>query len=461
MTQLNKSRRVLLICNDVIGPHMTGPAIRYWEFARVLHQYFSVMLAIPPHVQAASSPETLNPYFEVRLCQTQADLRALTQTADVMITVGANLSAYPFLVQTTKPLVVDMYIPFMLENLHRSAGKPIAERYALNQGDRGAHTLQIRAADFIICASEKQKDYWLGWLSALGRVNTYTYQDEPTLAKLINVVPFGLPSEPPVHQKQVLKGVHPAIGREDQLILWGGGLWEWLDPYTLIKAMSLLSTHHPQLKLVFLGVSSPNPGSAKMETAAKAIRLSQDLGLYEKSVFFNDWALYHERQNYLLEADVGASLHLDHIETRFSFRTRFLDYIWAGLPILTTAGDIISEEVTWWGLGQVVPCGEVEPVGQALLDLLATPNLRQHYQASFERIRASYEWETVMRPLIQFCNAPYFAADRPYLKQIPMIESGQSEIWSLPGKVRQTLKHFGLTGLSYKIQEYLRWKLQK
>ena len=47
-------------------------------------------------------------------------------------------------------------------------------------------------------------------------------------------------------------------------------------------------------------------------------------------MFFNeDWVAYDDRQNYLLEADVGVSTHLDHVETEFSFRTRILDYLWA------------------------------------------------------------------------------------------------------------------------------------
>jgi glycosyltransferase involved in cell wall biosynthesis len=331
----------------------------------------------------------------------------------------------------------------------------------LHQASRGAHTLQIRAADFIICASEKQKDFWLGWLSALGRVNPYTVHDDPTLAKLIEVVPFGLPREAPVHRRQVLKGVYKTIAAEDKVILWGGGIWNWLDPYTLIKAMALISDTHPDIKLLFMGVKSPNSASAKMETAAKAIKLSQELGLYDRQVFFNDWAPYQERENYLLEADIGANLHLSHIETRFSFRTRFLDYIWARLPILTTEGDIMSDEVARWGLGKVVKNDDADRVSQALVELLTTPDLRQQYQPRFEQIRVRYEWETVMAPLIKFCEAPYRAADKHYLKRITLAEAGTSAWWSLPGKVWQTVRNYGAMSLIPKAKEYLKWKLQR
>lgn len=440
---------------------MTGPAIRYWEFANVLNNYFSVILAVSPLVQANSAPAELAPTFEVILCKTPAELEALTHNTDVIITVGANLSLYPFLAKTTKPLVVDMYIPFILEGLQKYEAESVDKRNMFFEGHRGVHTIQVRVADFILCASEKQKDYWLGWLSALGRINPYTHQDDPTLQKLIALVPFGLPQQSAVHTRPVLKGVYKGIARDDRVILWGGGLWNWLDPQTLIKAMPDVSRRHPNVKLFFMGTKSPNPHSARMDGPARAVKLSQELGLYNKTVFFNEWVPYQERQNYLLEADIGATLHLNHIETRFSFRTRFLDYIWAGLPILATEGDVISEEVARWKLGQVVRSGDIDHVTQALVELLEIPDLRQRYESRFEQVRLDYAWETVMAPLVEFCQAPYIAPDKPHLKHIPLVEKGTSSWWSLPGKSLQTVRSYGVKGLTHRARDYLQWKLKR
>ena len=80
----------------------------------------------------------------------------------------------------------------------------------------------------------------------------------------------------------------------------------------------------------------------------------------DHTVFFNDgWVPYAERGAWLAEADIGVSAHFDDIETRFAFRTRLLDYLWAGLPIVTTramsfptssrsaGSDERSESETW------------------------------------------------------------------------------------------------------------------
>ena len=74
-----------------------------------------------------------------------------------------------------------------------------------------------------------------------------------------------------------------------------------------------------------------------MAMAAEAVALAEELGLRDRVVFFNfGWVPYAERGRYLLEADVAVSAHFDDIETRFAFRTRFLDCLWAGLPVVTT-----------------------------------------------------------------------------------------------------------------------------
>jgi hypothetical protein len=94
--------------------------------------------------------------------------------------------------------------------------------------------------------------------------------------------------------------------------------------------------------LFFMGARHPNPQESERKGLRETIALSRELGLDGRAVFFNDWVPYAERENYLLEADVGVSLHRDHLETHFAFRTRFLDCLWAGLPIITTRGDVIS-----------------------------------------------------------------------------------------------------------------------
>lgn len=453
----SKRQRVLLLCNDTVGENMAGPGIRYWEFARVLAAAgLEVTLAVLPGV-SVSDPIQSAPFH---YCRNAGDVRALAAESDVIVTHGMPLSTFPFLVELGKPLALDFYVPYVLEKLHIDTSTVAGEHVLAHESYLRAQAFQARQADFVICASEKQRDYWLGVMAALGRVNPYTHRDDPSLRRLIDVVPFGLPAEPPRHERQVLKGVHPGISAQDKVLLWGGGIWNWLDAPTLIRAMSHLFEKRPDIKLFFMGTQRPNLQTDKMQAVARAISLSQELGLLERTVLFNDWVPYDERANYLLEADVGVSLHKDHLETRFSFRTRFLDYLWAVLPILATRGDVLSEQIASQGLGRVVEPGDVAGVVEAILDLVDTPDRRQVYRPRFEQAAAAYRWETVARPLVEFCLAPRFAPDKAYLHSAPSLEIGPTPWWRLPAKAWRVLRHWGPAGLSRQIKQYRDWLLK-
>jgi len=208
----------------------------------------------------------------------------------------------------------------------------------------------------------------------------------------------------------MLKGVWLGIGPQDRVVLWGGGLWQWLDPLTAIRAMALVQAQRSDVRLVFPGTRHPNPDVPSMPVLQEALDLAQELGLLDRSVFFGNWISYDDWPSVLLESDVALSLHLDSVETRLAFRSRILDYVWAGLPMVVTEGAATSELVARFGLGQVVGYEDPEQVARGLLALLETP--RTDSAAAFGTAREALTWEKVAQPLIAFCRAPRRAPDK-------------------------------------------------
>lgn len=395
--------RILIVTHDVVGEAMAGPAIRCWEFARILAREMPVTLATP-HASSLC-PEG----FE--LVQYDGEqLEVLACESEVIILSGATLWRFPFLRSVDAPLVVDIYDPFLLESLPMLSREPVAERRRRHAETLDALTDLLVWGDYFLCSSEKQRDYWLGWLNALGRINPHTYDDDPTLRRLIDVVPFGVPDTPPEHTRSVVKGVRPGVAPTDHVVLWGGGIYNWFDPLTLIHAMDRVSSRRDDVKLVFLGIRHPNPKAGGDEMAQQTVALSRELGLYERCVFFNDWTPYNERENYLLEADVGISLHFAHLETHFSFRTRLLDCIWTALPIIVTHGGVLSSLVTEYQLGWVVDYESVDDVTAAILESVEAS--REGFKDRFAAVASQLRWTTVMKPLIDFCRKPRCARDR-------------------------------------------------
>src|SRR5262249_47387639 len=145
--------------------------------------------------------------------------------SDLVVFQGHLMTAYPELDHTDKVVVADIYDPFPLEVLEQSRDLPPTDRYLATNLATASMNNQLRRADFFLCASEKQRDYWLGSLAALGRINPATYDDSESLERLLAVVPFGVSDEVPRRTKPALKGVVDGIGPDDRVILWGGGVY--------------------------------------------------------------------------------------------------------------------------------------------------------------------------------------------------------------------------------------------
>ncbi len=398
---------LLVICHDVVDELMAGPGIRYWEMARALGRVLTVTLATP----GGSLP---GKGFSARVYHKGdwSSISPAVSTADVLMLSGDMLAEFPQLATCGKPLAIEATYPYTFEGLQLGSTLPLETQMPGFKGRLETARRAALAGDFFFCANERQRDYWLGVLDAFGRINPYTYAADKSLVQLINIVPFGLPSRRLRHTAPAIKGVIPGIQTTDRVILWGGGLWEWLDSLNLVRAVARVVEERPDVRLVFPGTRHPNPAVPEMPMHRRTRELSDHLGLTGKVVFFGDWVPYEVWPNYLLEADIGASLHFDTLETHFAFRTRVLDYIWAGLPMVVTGGDSTSELVTHYGLGEVVPPDDDEAVAAAIGRLLDTPNLREAYQKQFAQARPSFTWERACEPILRFCEQPSFAADR-------------------------------------------------
>lgn len=402
----SERRRIVIATSDTLTARMAGPAIRAWNMAKVLSREHDVRLVTKARCDVAHTD------FECRGGVDGAAWVELEAWCDVVIFQGFLLFENPRLASSDKVIVVDVYDPFHLEQLELSKHDPM-DRRALEVGQSvRVLNVQVSRGDFFMCASEKQRDFWLGQLSAMQRVNPFTYDQDESLESLIAVVPFGTPEEPPVRTGPGIRGVVDGIGPDDKVLLWGGGIYNWFDPITLISAVAKLRTRIPEVRLFFLGTKHPNPDVPEMKMAWEARELARSLGVLDTHVFFNDgWVPYEERQNYFLDADIGVSTHLDHVETEFSFRTRILDYFWASLPVVATAGDTLGALIEQRGVGLTVPAGDVDALEEALHRLLTDDELRAGCAANAGRVADDFRWSKVFEPLVAFCRRAERAPD--------------------------------------------------
>ncbi len=394
-------QRVLFITTDPLTEAMPGPAIRAWHLAEALASDHDVTLV------SSVACSRSHPKMDVRFADHQA-VAELCDWMTVLVGPGSVVTRYPNVRSTDKPVVIDVYDPYHLENLARWSTS-LDETDAVVRQLNDVVNQDLARGDFFLCASERQRDFWLGSLTAVGRVNARTHHGDEGLERLLAVVPFGVPAQPPAHDGPGLAGLLPPGGRAWPVILWGGGVYDWLDPITVLEAVHRLRGELPDIFLVFMGMGHPNPEIPAMPVAETLRTMADDLDMVPSSVAFNSsWVPYEQRGAALLDATIGVSTNLEHLEARFSFRTRVLDYLWAGLPTVLTAGDVLSQLVEDEDIGVAVPPGDVDAVAEGIRQMVDAPPSRETVRAAAQRFR----WDKVAAPLLEYCADPWRAADR-------------------------------------------------
>jgi glycosyltransferase involved in cell wall biosynthesis len=392
--------RVLFVSAEPVGGSMAGPAIRVVELARVLAEHCEVTVAAPAPSDPGAVPGEL---LQAGFADFEVLLEAL-RSHDVVVAQQFPPQLLGYAARLPIRYVADLYNPLMIEVLEAAGAN----------GDSAARRAwrsmlgQCAVADFVMCASEKQRDLWLGGMALAGLLDAERYRADPTFRAFVDVVPFGLPAEPPREGEPVLKGVWPGIEADDRVLLWAGGVWRWLDALTPIRAVERLRETRPSVHLVFLGTARPAlvPGDVP-SSGAEAVRFARERGLEGRCVHFNPgWVPYEERGAYLLEADVGVCAHHDHLEARFSFRTRVLDHFWAGLPSVVSSGDSIGDLVERRGLGRAVAPGDDEAFAAALAELLDDGERHAAVSRRVRELAPSLRWQECARPLVELCLDP-------------------------------------------------------
>lgn len=414
--------RILIISPEQVGQTMAGPAIRALELARTLADNGNVTLFAPP----GSTNETDDFRLYMGNPANAEDVRKVAEEHDILISQPLPPSVVRGLVDLPIRLIFDLYDPTPVEILEHHQGLPMHEQKHAAAVNIDAVRMAMLAADFLICASEKQRDLWVGGMLMHGMVTPRLYQTDPSLRSLIDVVPFGIRKESARANKKVMKGVVPGIKPADKVILWGGGIWTWFDGLSVVKAAEKMSTKRPDVKLFFIGLKRPAMGAGEVNvTAQEVAEYADSKGLTGKTVFFNDgWVPYEDRQNYLAEADLGVSTHFDNLEMKYSFRTRILDYIWAGLPIVATKGDSFAELIERKKIGLTVGFEDVDGLAAAFGQILDDKKVSDVAVRNMEQLRPEFYWENVTSPIRTFIKAmPHRQKDKAAIKRLAQAQA--------------------------------------
>lgn len=412
-----KYAELLVITHESVGEKMAGPGIRYWEISRALGSHgVKVTLATPlPSTRTAEG-------VEVRqfLWEDPKALEDLIASHQVVLSNGPVLARVVHILghPIEKPTIVDIYYSPEIEQmmLNLTMDREIS---VLDAAARDDLHVYLHQGDFFICATEKQYDFWSGALLAAGRLNSLTVGRDYTIDHFLRIVPMGFPEDPPARGQPALKGVVPGIGESDKIIYWGGGIWDWTDPITLLEAFKVVLRERQDVRLVFGTLHHYEKKIVPhMSVADRMLDFIDREGWRDRYVFFLDWVPYDQRGSYLLEVDIGLSLTLKTIENRYAARARLMDYLWAGLPCVISEGDEIAEVLRRIGLAKIVSPGDITSVAEAILSILDGQRSESKGYQHIADLARDLTWSAVVKPLLEFLRSPELAADAAIARSV-------------------------------------------
>jgi len=248
-------------------------------------------------------------------CSRHAIARLMDKIQPDFIYLG-SWPLYIFLPDIKTPLITDFIGSSLLENIHlHRYPQSIAARLKLEA---------FSSSDLIICSNERLKYYLTGFLTSRGseeRKNS------------IRVVPVSPPTEPPTRNEN-FRAIKSA---SERLILVAGSLNPWYDYETIFKAARKLKGSNFQI--FFMG---DNPDSVKLDVRHRILDIAERHGLLDIT-HVGGFTPFKDRANIYLQADIGLNVTAASLEDELSSRARLVDYLWAGIPVITSGRDFLSQ----------------------------------------------------------------------------------------------------------------------
>src|SRR5207248_5165650 len=112
-------------------------------------------------------------------------------------------------------------------------------------------------------------------------------------------------------------------------------------------------------------------------------------------VRFEPWVAYDERAAFYSRFGAALLTFPQSIETDLSMRTRVYDYLWGGLPIVTSSAPGTDELLTAYVAGLIVRSASATDFAEALVRALADMQMREGAQ----RFVDDHQWQRTLQPL--------------------------------------------------------------
>ncbi len=438
------SKRVLIVSH---GPFPTpeqtrveGGGLRCWGLARGLKDNNPGLHVTVVHHESYSRPNPTTESEGIRIATWNHEtIAAMAREFDSVVVSYCMGEAAVRLIrglQSHQQLILDCYVPIFVEVPARESSDLLREQAGYLR-EFPTWTEPLRRGDFFLVASAEQERFYRGVLSAMGRINPLTYGRSMLLQ-----VPYGIDRGDPVAEDRPISRLvgDPSVKK----VLWFGGMYPWFDARGLVDAMARVNEKRPA-RLVIVGAR--NPFNEQPDLLARYHEFVDYVNRpeYKGLVILQDWVDYRRRGDWYLDADLIVTVNRPGEENALSWRTRLVDFAWAGVPVATNGGDPLGEALIASGAAArfdgLEPAEIAATIGRLLGDDATTSAIR----GNLARFKRRLYWDVVTAPMARVIESGERAPDL-----LLDLSTAPTSTAASPGRIGKVVR------LARKVPAYLR-----
>ena len=261
--------------------------------------------------------------------------------------------------------------------------------------------LSLMTGDHFSGCSHAQKHAMIGELGICGRLN---YQN--AFHDLVSVIrpSFAFPDFK--HTKDVIKG--KLCPKDAFIVLWTGGYNTWADVDTLFDALCIAMKKDDNIYYVSTGGEIKGHNTKTFDHFKALI----DKCEFKNRFIFSGWVPTEDVANYYLEGDVAINIDLFSYEGLLGARNRIIEWIQAGLPVISTDLCELTNELHKAELIHTFPIGNAAELSEKIIFIRNNKSIMSvKAQRARDYIMEEYSLEKTHKDLIEWAKNPQFAPD--------------------------------------------------
>lgn len=267
--------------------------------------------------------------------------------------------------------------------------------FLINEWYRKLVPVLLRA-DRLSACSHAQRHALIGQLGMVGRLVARNEGYE-----FVSAIPNAIADE----QLEALERIERRQRRPKDpfVLLWSGGFNTWCDPELLYQALELAMVEAEPLR--FLATGGALPGHHTEAYARFEARVAASP--FRDRFQLKGWVSNDELRAHYAAADAGIFVDRACYEGVLGARTRVLEWLAAGLPVVCTRQSEISFELEAAGIAVTAPCGDALQLRDAIRRLMNDPaGALQRGRLARQYARERCRTELQLEPLLDWVRGP-------------------------------------------------------